>query len=466
MALIGAQAWHALTGWVIFRVATETLGDQGYGAFVSVLWTMTTLEVLVTEGAPRAMSLGIALQPQATRTTLRRAWPATFGLAVVLCALLALAAPWLSASWQALELSTALRLSGLDFLTFAAFAVFASLANGLRDFAAQARVQVAYSTAKVLIVIAALLHFRSVEGAMLGYVVASGVGSLAAWMFTRRLAANAALQDPSLTTHSAANFRHAWPLGLQSLLLAILINVDLWAGATIAGAEDARFGLYGMAATLCHSVYFILRALGEALLPTIAHARGQQDVGAMRRATEDGLGLLLLLLAVATGLGLATAESLMPVLFGGAHHAHAAEFVLWLLPTAAAFTLLSVLAALLSGAGRPMAACLLLGLVTLADVAACLWVARTGTLNEVAFTALLVGLAAVFVGAVAVKRTLGAFISPRLAALALAAGSLNWALMHTLAVEGWLVIPVAGVVGLISVGGVMWRTRRNHATHS
>jgi O-antigen/teichoic acid export membrane protein len=308
MALIGAQAWHALTGWVIFRVATETLGDQGYGAFVSVLWTMTTLEVLVTEGAPRAMALGIALQPQATRATLRRAWPATFGFAVVLCGLLALAAPWLSASWRSPELSMAVRLSGLDFLTFAAFAVFASLANGLRDFAAQARVQVAYSTAKVLIVVAALLHFRSVEGAMLGYVVASGVGSLTAWIFTRHLADRMAASDGRPATLSAADYRHAWPLGLQSLFLAILINVDLWAGATIAGAEDLRFGLYSMAATLCHSVYFILRALGEALLPTIAHARGQQDEGAIRRATQDGLGLLLLLLAVAMGLGLAVSE--------------------------------------------------------------------------------------------------------------------------------------------------------------
>lgn len=459
MALIAAQAWHAITGWIIFRTATEVLGDSGYGAFTTVLWTMTTLEVLVTEGVPRAMALGIAGQPGATRATLRRALPATFAVAAGLCVLLALAAPLLTAAWHAEDLASAVRISGLDFLTFAAFAVFAALANGLRDFKAQARVQFAYSTAKVLIVVGALIHFRSQEGAMLGYVMASGLGSVGAILLTRKL------PRASSVAHSALDFRHAWPLGLQSALLALLINVDLWIGATIGGAEDFRFGLYGMAATLCHSVYFVLRALGEALLPAVAHARGQQDAAAVRRATADGLGLLLILLAMALGCGLAASEALMPLLFGASHHGQAAVFVKWLLPAAASFTLLSVFAALLSGAGRTGLALTLLVLVASADLIACWCAAGAGGLEAVAAASLATGLAGVVLGAVGVQRILGALVAPRAVALALLVGVGNWALLNALALKGWSVVAVGGVVGLVSVAGAASLLRRSRAAH-
>ncbi len=459
MALIAAQAWHALTGWIIFRTATEVLGDTGYGAFTTVLWTMTTLEVLVTEGVPRAMALGIAGQPGATRATLRRALPATFAVALGLCLALALVAPLLTAAWHAEDLTAAVRISGIDFLTFAAFAVFAALANGLRDFKAQARVQFAYSTAKVLVVIAALIHFRSMEGAMLGYVLASGCGSLCAIFLTRRL------PRASSVEHSALDFRHAWPLGLQSALLALLINVDLWVSATIAGADDARFGLYGMAATLCHSVYFVLRALGEALLPAVAHARGQQDAAAVRRATSDGLGLLLILLAMALGCGLATSEALMPLLFGASHHGEAAAFVTWLLPAAAAFTLLSVFAALLSGAGRTRWALILLVVVAGANVVACWCAAGSGSLAAVAGASLAVSLTGVVVGALGVRKILGALVAPRAVVLAVCVGVGDWALLRALALEGWSVVALGGVAGLLSVAAAAYLLRRSRAAH-
>ena len=51
-----AQAWHALSSYVIFVSAARMLGEERFGDFGLVAWTMTTLETFVIAGVPRAVS--------------------------------------------------------------------------------------------------------------------------------------------------------------------------------------------------------------------------------------------------------------------------------------------------------------------------------------------------------------------------------------------------------------------------
>ena len=58
--LTAAQAWHALSSYVIFVTAARMLGEERFGDFGLVAWTMTTLETLVIAGVPRSVSYYIA----------------------------------------------------------------------------------------------------------------------------------------------------------------------------------------------------------------------------------------------------------------------------------------------------------------------------------------------------------------------------------------------------------------------
>ncbi|MAE65450.1 MAG: hypothetical protein CMJ18_14360, partial [Phycisphaeraceae bacterium] len=55
-----AQAWHALSSYVIFVTAARLLGREAFGEFGLVVWTMTALETFVVAGAPRAVSFHVA----------------------------------------------------------------------------------------------------------------------------------------------------------------------------------------------------------------------------------------------------------------------------------------------------------------------------------------------------------------------------------------------------------------------
>lgn len=468
---MAAQGWHALTGYVIFRVATEFLGDAGYGAFTTVLWTMTTLEVLVTEGVPRALALRIARGSNGTAAALRRGLLTTCGLAALLCVALFVAAPFLAAAWRAPELAEAVRISGLDFLTFAGFAVFAALANGLHNFAAQARAQFAYSTLKVVVVSLMLWQTRSVAGAMAGYVLASLGGSLAAWWLTRGLHRGTEHDDAATPAVSA------WPFALQSLLLLLLLNVDLWVGATLAGAQNARFGLYGMAATLCRSVYFVLRAVGEALLPTVARAMaqrdalaagelldstGQQDAVALSKAAtavsdivKRGIALLLVLLLPITSVGIACGGTVLALLFGEGHHADGEAFLVFLLPAAAAFTVLAVQVALLNAAQRAREALLLLAAALVTESVACSIAASGGTLQSVALAACCSAVAAALVGAWLLRRAFGPALPLGAVLYSVFAAVAVYALARAWHPADWWVFVWGALLCALSVGGAL-----------
>ena len=53
--LTAAQAWHALASYIIFVMAARMLGEERFGDFGLVAWTMTTLETFVIAGVQRAV---------------------------------------------------------------------------------------------------------------------------------------------------------------------------------------------------------------------------------------------------------------------------------------------------------------------------------------------------------------------------------------------------------------------------
>jgi O-antigen/teichoic acid export membrane protein len=262
MVLSLAQVWHAISGYIIFISGYHLLPLGTYSDFILVVWTMTTLEILVVDGVPRSLTWFVAKDAQHANALVRRGLFLTLLLAFALALVIALLAPFIATQvWGDANLTTPLRVASLDFLAFAPFAVMVQILNGLRRYTLQAVTWFSYSTSKVVFVLVMLATVGGVQGAILGYVLASLTGSLVAMGLGRRALPKFVAASEVPTARSL--FRLGLPFAALSLSLMAFLNADLW---VVKPHETAlRASAYAAAATLGRALFFIFRAFGDAL---------------------------------------------------------------------------------------------------------------------------------------------------------------------------------------------------------
>jgi len=435
LLLTSAQLWHAVSGYIAFVIGARVLGREDYDGFVLVAWTMTTLEIFVVEGVPRAVSWWTARVSEGAAGIARRGFFLTLAVGALLGGLLALLAPLIAGVWREPELTGAIRLSGLDFVAFAGFAVLVQSVNGLRRYNLQAGVWFLYSTAKVLAIVGFLRMGWGIEGAILGYIVASTIGSLGA----------AVLATPHIARFRGRNLPEARrllafgaPMASFSLALMALVNVDLWAAKRVADDEGAA-GDYAGASMLARSLFFVFKAFGDALFPAVTEALARGDERQARRIARKGLAQLACFLIPVCGCATGAAESVIVTLLGSDDWAAGGAYVVWLAPSSVLWTLTAVLAALVAAASRPgRVAVMLVALLVVETLVVFAWADASGPMG-----AAMGSLAAAAVGCVGTgvlaRRSLGAIIPwPAFLCAAGAACVIDRA-MRLWSPEGWLV---------------------------
>lgn len=363
LALTGAQAWHALSGYFIFITAARLLGPEAFADFGLVIWTMTTLEVFVIDAVPRAVSWARARGGRSewslTRLGLRQTLLAGVALALPVILLAGLVADF----WRDASLGDALRIAALDFIVFAGFAVFTQVANGARRFGAQTRSWLSYSTAKLVCVLGALAIEPTVMAGVCGYVLASLIGSLAAAFLAGR-----GLSREGEDTRAAELWQFGLPVSLQSLGLMIVVNADLWALRRSA-EDETTMGAYTAAATLARALFFIFKAMGDALFPAVAAAWAAGDRTEGGRVARKGLAQLGILLFPLVGLAAGSSETTLRVIYGEGDFERGAGLLGPLCIAATGFTISAVLVQLIIAAGRPkLGAAILLLVLTVQTI--------------------------------------------------------------------------------------------------
>lgn len=461
LLLTAAQLWHALSGYAVFITGAWILGREDYDAFVLVAWTMTTLEIFVVDGVPRAVSWWTARVPEAAAGIARRGFFLTFGIGAILGGALALLAPLVAEVWREPALVPAIRLSALDFAAFAGFAVLAQSVNGLRRYKLQAGVWFLYSTIKVVAIIGFLRLGWGIEGAILGYVVASAAGSLVA----------AALTTPRITLYRGRDMpdvRHLLgfgaPVASFSLGLMALVNVDLWAAKRVAG-NGGDAGDYAGASMLARVLFFVFKAFGDALFPAVTDALARGDRAEARRIAGKGLAQLACLLIPVCGCATGGAEEVIVTLFGSDDWSGGGSYIVWLAPSSVLWTLTAVFAVLVAAASRPgRVAVLLFGILVFETVVVFVWAGASGPSG-----AAMGSVAAAAVGCVATgllaSRMLGAIIPwPSLACATAGACVIDRA-MRLWSPDGWLVFAwgaalFLAVLAALRVAGLMAHSPR------
>lgn len=373
-----AQVWHALSGYVIFITGARLLGIEDYGSFMLVVWTMTTLEIFVVDGVPRAVSWWVARVPEAALAITRRGFFLTVAIATGLLGALLLLAPAVGMAWGDPALVRVVRLSALDFLAFAGFAVVVQAVNGLREYSVQAGTWFIYSTAKVVLVVTFLKAGWGIEGGILGYLAGSLVGSLAAFAAGAPLVARGRLLDVPAPRQFLS---FGTPLAAMSLALMALVNIDLWAAKRTA-ASAVAISVYGGAATLARSLFFVFKAFGDALFPAVARALSERRPFDALRVTRQGLAQLACLLLPACGLATGAAPQVLEVLYGDAAYRDGATILCWLAPAASLWALTAVLGAVVAATARPgRVAFLLLGVLVVEAVTVFVWAGNVGPIG-------------------------------------------------------------------------------------
>ncbi len=373
--LTAAQLWHAVSGYLVFIVGARILGREDYDGLVLVIWTMTTLEVFVVDGVPKAVSWWTARLPEGAAGIARRGLVLTLGLACAVGGALALAAPLVVATWGEPDLATSVRLSALDLVAFVAFAVLTQSVNGLRRYGAQASIWFLYSTAKVLGILGLLRMGWGVEGAVLGYVIASVLGSLAA----------AVISAPHLVGRRGRDLpdrsrllRFGLPNGTLGLCLMALVNVDLWAAKRASG-DDGTAGDYAGASMLARALFFVFKAFGDALFPAVAGALARGQASQARSISRRGLAQLCCLMLPVCGCATGAAQAVLETLFGSAEWGAGAVYIRWLAPSSVLWVFTAVFAALVAAAARPgRAAGLLTVVLVMETVLVFQWAAASG----------------------------------------------------------------------------------------
>ncbi len=225
------------------------------------------------------------------------------------------------------------------------------------------------------------------------------------------------------------------------------LNADLWAAKW--ATEDRRVaGGYVAASTLARVLYFVFVAFGEALFPAVARQikQGRRDQALAQ--IRYGMGVLVCLLLPAVGVATGAAGPALGAVYGGFREA--APFLVLLAPTAAALTLVAVLAAVIAAAGQaPRMARLLVGLLVLDVLSVFVCAAQWGATGAAAGA-----LAGSLVGLVATglwtRRIFGASLVPARAAIGavVVAALLHFAL-DAWAPDGWWVLPYGGVLYML-----------------
>jgi stage V sporulation protein B len=319
---------------------------ETYGTFGVVLALMSTTNLLLTSGFPRAASKYIAEDNARLSTIVRDSrrtqvlfslliFALYFGLAGVIANLL-----------NDPELTPYIRISALPIPFYALYAIYSGgYLNGLREFSKQAKARTAFSVAKVGIVFALVLLGLSVKGAILGYLCAAVVGLLLAWRYLKPVGKGSTNFDWRKL------IRFGVPATLFAAMLFLIMSIDLFAVKAI-GEGDVDTGYYTSATTIARVPYFIFTGLALALLPSISRSTSINDLKLTARYISQSMRYMLMLLIPGVLIVSATSTDLISLVYSS-KYIEAASPLSVLVFGLASLTVFLVLAHIIMGSGKP-----------------------------------------------------------------------------------------------------------------
>jgi len=358
-ALLAAKVVFVAAGYAIYVGLSRLLVPAQFGTFLVVNSSVGVLNAIFISGTIQTVSRFVAQAPGQAGGTLRTALWLHVLLAGSLAALYFLAAPLIASALNDAQLAPYLRVSTLIPLSYAFYAAMIGYANGTRRFDQQAGFDMSFSMTKLTLVVGLAWLGYGAFGAVAGFAAASVLILLASWYVIGRPALHAS-GDSAATRSAIARYEFAVMahVGLTNLLM----QLDLLMVKALAVGQDASVAaaVYGSAAKLAQIPFSLLVALNFLVFPYIARSTAQAPRHETARYIRHALRLGAALIAGPT-IVLAVLSSEMVRLVFGSGYAAAAPVLVILVYGYVAFSLLTMAATVINGAGRPVVSLLITG---------------------------------------------------------------------------------------------------------
>jgi O-antigen/teichoic acid export membrane protein len=351
-ALLTAKVIFVIAGYAIYVGLSRLLTSADYGTFLVVNSSVGVLNAVFVSGAIQTVSRFVSQTPRRAAGTLRTALWLHVALAGALVGGYFLAAPLIASTLNDPELVPYLRLSAVIPLAYAFYATMIGYLNGMRRFGQQAGFDMSFSVAKIAFVIGLPWLGFGTFGAVAGFSAASVLILLAAWIVIGRRALGDSTESPAPSSTIAwfevAVMAH---VGVTNLLM----QLDLLMVKALSVGEDASVAAatYGSAAKLAQIPYSLLVAFNFLIFPYIARSTARAPSAETAQYIRQALRLGIAL-SVGPTIVLAVVSPQAVALVFGSRYASAAPVVELLVCGYVAFSLLTMVATIINGSGRPV----------------------------------------------------------------------------------------------------------------
>lgn len=274
-------------------------------------------------------------------------------------------------------LSAPLRAASFVIIAYAYYAVLVGVLNGTRRFAAQAGLDMAFSTIKNASMVTAVALTASVTLAYASFSLAAVIILLAALLVAR-------VNEAAPTARAPSSLRYLsflLPLAGNTFLINLLLQADIIGIKmifTLEADEASRLaGIFGAAKNVATVPYQVVMALSLALFPFVAKATSEQGFSAATPLVAGAIRLCMLISCLAIVMLGATQGDLLALLFG-ADYRLGGDWLLELLFGVGAMAMMQVANAILASAGRPMLSAFSSSISVAGQIALLLLFARLG----------------------------------------------------------------------------------------
>lgn len=428
--LSGGQGIFLVSGFVLHAFLARWLAPSLYGIFGVAMTVLVWVEIIVNNGVPSALQRFLPDQSLSEQSVRRTAARCQVLISVALFLVFTLAAPGLARLLRDPMLTGYLRLAFLDILAMGAYAYHRGVLNGWRAFEHLALAITAYSLTKLLAICLLVYLGLGIEGALIGNIVASLGGLVAALFWTRQRGTQSTV-DPQVMP-SQVNERQVLafvlPTALFSLVSNVLLGLDLM-GVQALLSDANQVGYYAAAVNLANAPRLVLLAFSFTLLPSLSYAIAAHNPDQARRDLQQIIRLLALVLLPILALVISTAKPLVTFVFSEAY-LPAAPILSILIVTYAIYTVYITLVSALLAENRPgRALAIPLALLPVAIGAIWLGISRFGTMGAAYASLLSVAAAATIVVGYVSRRFRPPLAPSSLVRIALASvviGGLAW----------------------------------------
>ena len=363
--ITAAKLWFVAAGYALYFGLTRALGPADFGLYAVVTSIVSVLNNVVIAATLQTVSRFTARDEGRAGSVLRAGLLVQTAIGLGLFLLLQVLAGAIAGFLRDPRIEVPLRVAAAIVPAYALYAVNVGFLNGRRQFGRQAMLDITYSTLRLGLTVGAVLLGLGVVGAVAGFAAAAllilGVSAL---LIAREPRPHAPF--------SMREFLHfgGW-LVVLTLLANLLLTADLWIVKRLADPVIAnqRAGVFRAALTLSQLLYQMLIPIALVLFPTLAKLAASEDPGTARAIVHDALRYVVMAVLPGAALIGGMGGELLGLLYGAAYRA-GGEWLVFLAPAYAGWTLAYLLAVALAGAGAARSGVIVLAIGLVAQVAA------------------------------------------------------------------------------------------------